>query len=381
MAPIRYVRYAHVVVVALSFLFHYIPSVGVAEKTALRCWRCGDVFTIPAPADRGDCPTCRAACRLSRDAGSLTLHCMDSGSESCAFILHCPDRSTVVFAGSDGANGQRIAEYLKKIGTEEIAVLIGANKTTACMQSLVGIMKQFRVMQLFDPGFKGGGDAYADYLSTLHRGDVSYRVVRTVESISFGAAKCYVMKPGPLGAGGTDGKGVALCVVHGGNSFLLSGGLRGQTATFQRLPELSAANVPRMFFQGTSAPLKAVGSLPRRGGAIVLESDGRGIGMRPLQQVSISSSPYVGDDAAAGANPAISPKTSTAAGVRKGKININTATAPELAELDGIGVKKAATIIEFRKIHGPFRTIEDIQKVPGIGEKLFERYKNRMCVR
>jgi competence ComEA-like helix-hairpin-helix protein len=374
MAPILYVRYARVAVAALAFLFHCIPSIGIAEKIAVRCWRCGNVFAMPEHAASNDCPACRTACRLSRDTGSLSLYCVDSGSESCAFILRCPDRSTVVFTGPDGANGRRIAGYLRKIGTEEIAVLIGAQGTRACMQSLVEIMKQFRVVQFFDPGFKGGGKAYADYLDTLRSNEVNYRVVRAMESIQFGTVKFYVMRPSSLGADGAGGNCLSLCAVHGGNSFLLSGGLRGQTATFQQLPELSTSQIPRMLFQGASAPLKAVSSSPRRGGMIILESDGREIGVRSLQQISVAPS-HVGTQSAA------SQKASTAACAQKGRININTATAPQLDEMNGIGPKKAATIIEFRKAHGPFRTIEDIQKVPGIGEKLFERNRERMCVR
>lgn len=377
MAPIRCVRYA-CAALGFSFLFLQLPSAGIAEGVAARCWRCGGVFTMPESTGRGDCPACRAACGLSREAGSLAIHCMDSGPESCSFILRCPDRSTVVFTGSDGAGGRRIAEYLRKIGTEKIAALIGARCTEACMQSLVEIMKQHDVAQLFDPGFKWGGDAYADYLGALRRGNAAYRVVRVMEDMSFGAVKCYVMRPGLSGAG----EGLSLCVVHGGDSFLLSGGLRGRTAAFQRLPELPAGGVARMLFEGDSAPLKAVGSLHRRDGVIVLESGGRGIGVRSLQQVSIVSPLRGRDDCASdGSRPEASPHPPLPPGARKGKININTATVPQLDELDGIGAKKAAAIVEFRKIHGPFRAIEDIQKVPGIGEKIFDRNRDKMCVR
>jgi competence ComEA-like helix-hairpin-helix protein len=283
--------------------------------------------------------------------------------------------------GSDGTNGRRIAGYLKEIGTAEVAVLIGAQGSRACMQSLVGIMRQFRVAQLFDPGFRGGGDAYTDYLSMLHKGNVTYRVVNAMESVSFGEVKLYIMRPSSFGAGVAGGRCLSLCVVHDGNSFLLSEGACGQTATFQRLPASSGTKVSSMLFQGVSAPLKAVSSLPRRGGAIVLESDGREIGVRSLQQISIVHSQGRGNSIAVGMRPAASTMASTAAGKREDKININTATVPQLDELDGIGPKKAATIIEFRKIHGPFRTIDEIQKVPGIGEKLFERNRDRMCVR
>ncbi|MEJ2745909.1 MAG: ComEA family DNA-binding protein, partial [bacterium] len=233
----------------------------------------------------------------------------------------------------------------------------------------------------FDPGFKGGGAAYTDYLDMLHRQDVNYRVVRSMESVSFGAAKLYVMRPSSFGVDGVDGKALSLCVVHGDNSFLLSGGLHGEAATFRNSPGLSATQIPRMLFEGASAPLKAVGSFFGRGGAIVLESNGREIGVRSLRQITVSPSHDPDSSAALGTLLTTSTKASVPAGARKAKININTASVSELDKLDGIGPKKAATVVEFRKKHGPFRTIEDIQKVPGIGEKLFERNRDRMCVR
>jgi len=62
------------------------------------------------------------------------------------------------------------------------------------------------------------------------------------------------------------------------------------------------------------------------------------------------------------------------------KIDINTASAEELAQLKGIGQKKAAVIVEFREANGPFLLPEDLVKVPGIGPKTFEANKDRITV-
>jgi len=62
------------------------------------------------------------------------------------------------------------------------------------------------------------------------------------------------------------------------------------------------------------------------------------------------------------------------------KININTATADELLQLIGIGEKKAALIIEFREKQGPFKSPEDLMKVPGIGIKTFEANQEHIVV-
>ena len=62
------------------------------------------------------------------------------------------------------------------------------------------------------------------------------------------------------------------------------------------------------------------------------------------------------------------------------KININTASAVELQELPRIGEKVAQRIIDFRKTHGMFKKIEEIMKVQGIGEKIFQQIKDRITV-
>ncbi|WP_089605997.1 ComEA family DNA-binding protein [Acinetobacter piscicola] len=57
------------------------------------------------------------------------------------------------------------------------------------------------------------------------------------------------------------------------------------------------------------------------------------------------------------------------------KVSINTATIEQLQQLSGAGPKKAQAIFDYRKQNGQFRTIDDLQKVKGIGSKFIE--KNR----
>lgn len=60
--------------------------------------------------------------------------------------------------------------------------------------------------------------------------------------------------------------------------------------------------------------------------------------------------------------------------------NINTATTNELTNISGIGEAKAKSIIAYREEHGQFQTIEDIKKVSGIGDSLYEQIKNSITV-
>lgn len=62
------------------------------------------------------------------------------------------------------------------------------------------------------------------------------------------------------------------------------------------------------------------------------------------------------------------------------KVNINTAEKQELTTLKKVGDALAERIIEFRKDH-PFQTPEDIMKIKGIGEEIFESNKDRIIVK
>ncbi|TLQ04968.1 transporter [Pediococcus stilesii] len=61
-------------------------------------------------------------------------------------------------------------------------------------------------------------------------------------------------------------------------------------------------------------------------------------------------------------------------------VNINSATKEELQSLNGVGEKKADQIINFREEQGEFKTIEDLKKVQGIGQKIFESLQDSITV-
>jgi competence protein ComEA len=65
---------------------------------------------------------------------------------------------------------------------------------------------------------------------------------------------------------------------------------------------------------------------------------------------------------------------------RSGPININRATLAQFDSLDGIGPVIAKRIIEYRKVNGPFATVEDLQKVSGIGVAKFANIKSKVRV-
>lgn len=87
--------------------------------------------------------------------------------------------------------------------------------------------------------------------------------------------------------------------------------------------------------------------------------------------------------AVAGSLPA--PATASSATISKAvppQVNINNADAATLAQnLEGIGEQKANAIVAHRKKHGPFKSVDGLDQVKGIGEKTLEKNRARIVLK
>ncbi len=73
--------------------------------------------------------------------------------------------------------------------------------------------------------------------------------------------------------------------------------------------------------------------------------------------------------------------TGLAPGGEKSVVNVNSASAGEMAVIPGLGEKKSQAIVKFREKHGPFAKVEDLKKVDGIGDKLFGKIRPYVTVK
>ena len=81
--------------------------------------------------------------------------------------------------------------------------------------------------------------------------------------------------------------------------------------------------------------------------------------------------------------PATAPASKAAPATAKptsAKVNINTADEAALMAIKGIGKTKAKAIIDYRQKNGDFKTVDDLTKVKGIGEKSLSKFKDQVTV-
>jgi competence protein ComEA len=62
-------------------------------------------------------------------------------------------------------------------------------------------------------------------------------------------------------------------------------------------------------------------------------------------------------------------------------INLNKANLAQLQTLNGIGPVKSQEIVKYRKSHGGFKTVDELENVKGIGPKTVEKLRNQVSVR
>lgn len=78
--------------------------------------------------------------------------------------------------------------------------------------------------------------------------------------------------------------------------------------------------------------------------------------------------------------PAATSKSAAKPAASTTPVNINTASASDFEGLPGIGPAMAARIVEYRQKNGPFKKIEDLMNVRGLGEKNFLKLKPQLTL-
>lgn len=125
-----------------------------------------------------------------------------------------------------------------------------------------------------------------------------------------------------------------------------------------------------------------INDLVKLAGGLTKDADSRQINLaQPLQDGMSIYVPKKGEDLLVQeqTDPPVTSSAIGEAGVPN-KINLNQADATQLQQVSGIGPKKAADIIDYRQKDGPFKSVDELTNVNGIGEKTLANIRDELCV-
>jgi competence protein ComEA len=94
----------------------------------------------------------------------------------------------------------------------------------------------------------------------------------------------------------------------------------------------------------------------------------------------LSAALLCGALAAAGVTAAPEAAKAAPAAARTGAVDLNSASEDQPQEVPGIGPSLAKKIVDFRKENGPFKSVDDLLKVRGVGEKSLEKLRPHLTV-
>ena len=109
------------------------------------------------------------------------------------------------------------------------------------------------------------------------------------------------------------------------------------------------------------------------------EADGGKLSEQDGTEVQMTDASETVRDGTASADTSVT-STQSDTSYSDGKVNINTADVATLDTLPGIGASTAAKIVADREANGPFKTVEDLKRVSGIGDKKFSQLEGCITV-
>ncbi|MEJ6949450.1 helix-hairpin-helix domain-containing protein [Natronospora cellulosivora (SeqCode)] len=332
----------------------------------------------------------------------LQVHYIDVGQGDAILIQTADNKNMLIDAGDRYSSvAKKMVSYLEELGIEKIDIIVGTHPHADHIGGIPAIINNFEVGKIYDSGRVHTSTTYEEYLLLIYEKDIPFYTPRAGDEINLGELSFSVIHPDEenLEAYSLNDASIVLHLEYGDVSFLFTGDIElkaeekileaglnirsdilkvahhgSSTSSHEEfidrvMPEVAIIQVgeDNRFDHPAAEVLQ---SLLDRGievyrndlhGDIVLITDGSEYSIQTSKDMDTKAAPVIEESAS-------------------DKININTASARELQELNGIGPALSERIVRYREEIGLFETIEDIMNVNGIGEGTFSNIKDDITV-
>jgi len=326
---------------------------------------------------------------------ALDVHFIDVGQGDSILIREA--QTSILIDGGDRWDwvAEKIVHYLNEQNIQTINAIISTHPHTDHIGVLPAVLRSFKVEAVYDSGRVHTTRNYENYLILIDELDIPFHTPRRGDVIIVGNLEMQVLHPaGDVEQYSLNNASVVLRLVYEKVSFLFTGDIEREAeqeilesglnagAVILKVGHHGSRSSSSGLFLDAVQPEVAVIQVgadnryghPHAETLQALEARGIEVYRNDLHgHVVIRTD---GNTYRIETEKSAQPRAPPGAGI----ININTASYEELQKITGIGPVIAERIIEYRQSHGPFRRIEDIKKVSGIGEGRFKQMKNQITV-
>ncbi len=326
----------------------------------------------------------------------LKVHFIDVGQGS-SILLQSPQGKNILIDGGDRWNwvSEKLVEYLGDQEVETVHAIISTHPHADHIGGLPAVINNFTVEKIYDSGRVHTTQTYENYLELILEKEIPYYTPRRGDIIELGDLSFDVLHPADdVEDYSLNNASIVLRLEYGEISFLFTGDAeeRAEKEIVETFDNI-ASDILKVGHHGskTSSNDFFLDAVEPEISIIQLGEDNRYghpheevIERLILREIDIYRNDLHGNvviftdgenyqvEVESEADPRAPPEEKL--------ININTASVSNLQELQGIGPSLAERIIEYRKDQGPFKIIEEIKNVSGIGEGTFNNIKDDITV-
>lgn len=350
----------------------------------------------------------------------LEVHFIDVG-QGDSILIRSPGGKTVLIDAGNIEAGSAVSDYLDRLGVGPLDLAIASHPHLDHLGGMLEVLQKHRPKAYMDPAFPHPLENYDDLLAWLEAEKIPVRTARGGRTITLepGVSLELLFPTEPLLKGtrsDPNSNSIVARLSYGEHSFLFTGDSEDDTerrlmregvdlrSTVLKVahhggrhstseewlsrvePQFAVISCGQWNSYGHPTKevlerLEAAGARTFRtdsDGDVIARTDGRTLTWETTGERSAKLDEPGGRRSfnRGGASRATPSPSAASAGL----VDLNTATAAQLETLPGIGKATAQNILQYREKNGPFASVDDLQKVKGIGPKLMEKIRPLVTV-